>query len=70
MSSMGASYALIHVQQKRAKERLMKKVEAENRAKQGTTMAAAATAVESSKTSRNKKVHPLTAAAAAAIARD
>ncbi|KAL7089947.1 hypothetical protein ACP275_12G008800 [Erythranthe tilingii] len=66
MSSMGASYALIHVQQKRAKERLMKKVEAENRAKQGTTMAA----VENGgKTSRNKKVHPLTVAAAA-LARD
>ncbi|KAL8034153.1 hypothetical protein ABFX02_12G009000 [Erythranthe guttata] len=67
MSSMGASYALIHVQQKRAKERLVKKVEEENTAKQGTTMAAAA--VESGKTSRNKKIHPLTAAAAA-LARD
>ncbi|KAI3462033.1 hypothetical protein Pfo_018696 [Paulownia fortunei] len=56
MSSTGASYAHVYVQQKRQKER-MKKME-EERARNGDGGVVEKVIVDDSKSGRNKKVHP------------
>lgn len=56
MSSTGASYAHVYVQQKRQKERL-KKME-EERAKNGGGGVVENVILEEGKSGRSKKVHP------------
>ncbi|KAH6796673.1 hypothetical protein C2S52_021227 [Perilla frutescens var. hirtella] len=65
MSSMGASYAAIYVQQKRQKERLMKKLEEVEKSRKFIVEAAAASPSQSHRKSdkictaaADNKIHP------------